>query len=328
MSKTKAETLFANMRIPVIAAPMFLVSTPQMVIEACKSGIVGTIPLLNARTEAILEQWLDQINHELKQAKQQHPQRKIAPWGVNLIVHKSNRRFDIDLEMIREFKPPVVITALGNPHRVADIVHEYGGLVFSDVATLSQAKKAAQTGVDGLILVCGGAGGHGGTLNPIAFIGAVKKFWNGITILAGSISNGQDVLGAKALGADFAYMGTRFITSKEANADEEYQNMIMEGTIEDILYTDAFNGIPANYLIPSIKKAGIDSNHLPARGKGKVDVLHLTDANAKPWKNIRSAGQGITVIDQVLPVSKIVDDLEKEYQDALSNLFSNTHVNN
>jgi nitronate monooxygenase len=220
MSKAKAETLLSSMRIPVIAAPMFLVSTPKLVIEACKSGIAGTIPLLNARSEDILEKWMDQINHELTLAKRQQPERKIAPWGVNLIVHKSNRRMKSDLEMIRKFKPPIVITALGNPENVTDIIHEYGGLVFSDVATLSQAKKAAQTGVDGLILVCGGAGGHGGTLNPIAFLGAVKKFWSGITILAGGISNGDEILAARAMGADFAYMGTRFIASKEANADE------------------------------------------------------------------------------------------------------------
>src|SRR5690606_27763000 len=191
-----------------------------------------------------------------------HPDQRIAPWAVNLIVHRTNQRYDADVELIKKYRPPIVITSLGKPNRVVEIVHQYGGLVFSDVSNLSHAKKAAATGVDGLILVCNGAGGHAGTLNPFAFMGAVKEFWNGITILAGCISDGEDILAARAMGADLAYMGTRFIATSESMASEDYQDMLTTSSMDDLIYTDAFSGVHANYLLPSIQRAGLDPDQL------------------------------------------------------------------
>lgn len=321
MTNAKLDLLLDNTRLPVICAPMFLVSGTELVIEACKSGIIGSFPLLNARTGEVLEGWMKQIKRDLEEAQTLNPDKKIAPWAVNLNVHKSNKRYEADLELIKQYKPPIVITALGKPETIVSIVHEYGGLVFADVATLTHAKKAAETGVDGLVLVCNGAGGHGGTINPIAFIGAVKKFWNGITLLSGCITNGQDILAAKALGADFAYMGTRFIATKESNAKEEYQKMVTDSTVEDIIYTDAFSGVNANYLVPSIKKAGLDPKRL--KSKETVDVSH---SDAKAWKDIWSAGQGVGMIEEILPIAQIVNELEEEYEKALSTLISTKKI--
>lgn len=320
MTNSKLDVLLAQTRLPVISAPMFLVSGTELVIEACKSGIIGSFPLLNARTSEILEEWMQQIKDELAEAQALNPDAKIAPWAVNLIVHKTNKRYETDLELIKKYQPPIVITSLGKPQSVVEIVHEYGGLVFSDVVTLTHAKKAAETGVDGLVLVCNGAGGHGGTLNPFAFIGAVKKFWNGITLLSGCISNGQDILAVKSLGADFAYMGTRFIATNESNASKEYQQMILDTSLEEIIYTDAFSGVKANYLVPSIIKAGLDPANLKKRET--VDVSHLEHSNAKAWKDIWSAGQGVSSIDRILPISQVVDELEEEYEQALAGLIT------
>lgn len=324
MTNTAVQDILSKMKLPVISAPMFIVSGPKLVIEACKNGIIGSFPLLNARTEIILEEWMQEITTELAEAERLNPEQKIAPWAVNLIVHRSNTRYETDLEIIKKYKPPIVITSLGKPESVAQIVHEYGGVVFSDVATVTHAKKAAETGVDGLILVSNGAGGHAGTINPFAFIGAVKKFWSGAIILAGCISKGEDILAAQALGADFAYMGTRFIPTTESNASEGYQQMITETTLDDLMYTDAFSGIKANYLVPSIKKAGIDP--LELTGKGKVDLSALTDSGAKAWKDIWSAGQGISVIDEVMPIADVVNILCTEYEAALAKLFQGEQV--
>ncbi|MEW8987236.1 MAG: nitronate monooxygenase, partial [Bacillus sp. (in: firmicutes)] len=221
--------MLKNLKIPVIVAPMFLVSSPKLVIEASQGGVVGSIPLLNARSSEILEEWLTEIKEALPD----------KPWAVNFISHQTNKRFEGDLELIRKYEPSIVITSLGHPGKVIEVVRGYGGLVFSDVTTIKHAKKAAEAGVDGLILVCSGAGGHGGILNPFAFLAAVKEFWNGMIILAGSISNGKDVLAARVLGADFVYMGTRFIATKESVASEAYKEMVVNSTVEDILYTDA-----------------------------------------------------------------------------------------
>jgi nitronate monooxygenase len=321
MTNPKLDLLLDKTRLPVICAPMFLVSGTELVIEACKSGIIGSFPTLNARTGEILEDWMKQIKSELEEAKTLNPDKKIAPWAVNLIVHKSNKRYESDLELIKQYQPPIVITSLGKPQSVVEIVHSYGGLVFSDVATLTHAKKAAETGVDGLVLVCSGAGGHGGTINPFAFIGAVKKFWSGITLLSGCITSGKDILAAQALGADFAYMGTRFIAANESNAKEEYQRMITDSTVEDIIYTDAFSGVNANYLIPSIEKAGLDPKQL--KSKETVDVAH---SDKKAWKDIWSAGHGVSMIDEVLPIAQIVNELEEEYQKGLTSLISTNKI--
>ncbi|SHT29755.1 2-nitropropane dioxygenase [Mycobacteroides abscessus subsp. abscessus] len=292
--------MLKNLKIPVIVAPMFLVSSPTLVIQASQGGVVGSIPLLNARSSEILEEWLKEIKEALPD----------KPWAVNFISHQTNKRFEGDLELIRKYEPPIVITSLGHPGKVIEVVRGYGGLVFSDVATIKHAKKAAESGVDGLILVCSGAGGHGGTLNPFAFLAAVKEFWNGTTILAGSISDGKDVLAARVLGADFVYMGTRFIATKESVASEAYKEMVVNSTVEDILYTDAFSGIHANYLIPSLKNEGIDMTSLKRRES--VDLSHMVDVKA--WRDIWSAGQGVTTVRSVQSVVEIIDQLVLEYE--------------
>jgi nitronate monooxygenase len=306
-------SLSNQLTLPIINAPMFLVSSPDMVIESCRNGIIGTFPLLNARTSEILENWMIRISEELKEDQQADPTVKIAPWGVNLIVHRTNKRFVEDLELIKKYEPPVVITSLGNPSDVAKIVHSYGGLVFSDVISLDHARKAAKTGIDGLILVCSGAGGHGGTLNPFAFLKAVKEFWDGITILAGAISTGEEILAAKILGADLVYMGTRFIATEESSASEEYRKMLIESTLEDLIYTDAISGIKGNYLLPSLKRAGYDVENMLK--KDTVD-LSFSESKAKAWKDIWSAGQGVGNIKRVSTVKEVVDELKTEYKNA------------
>ncbi|MBN6189120.1 nitronate monooxygenase [Aneurinibacillus sp. BA2021] len=307
-----------QLSLPVIAAPMFLVSGPELVIEACRSGIIGSFPLLNARTSEILDEWMKRISDELEQARFAHPEQRIAPWAVNLIVHRTNTRYDADVELIKKHQPPIVITSLGAPGSIVEMVHAYGGLVFSDVSKLAHARKAAQTGVDGLILVCGGAGGHAGVLNPFAFVRAVKEFWNGLTILAGSISSGQDIAAAQMMGADLSYMGTRFIATTESTASEEYKEMLVASNAEDLLYTDAFSGVPANYLVPSIKKAGIDPQQLTK--KETIDFSTLNASEAKAWKDIWSAGQGVGTIKDIVPIADVVAALREEYEQALASL--------
>lgn len=304
------EWLSSSLELPVIQSPMFLVSSPEMVIAACKSGIVGSFPLANARTKEDLEEWMKKITDELSRLKSTKENLKIAPWAVNIVVHRSNKRYPDDLQLINQYKPPIVITSLGDPSEVIDIVHQYGGLVFSDVISLKHAKKAAEKGADGLILVCNGAGGHGGTYNPFAFIYAVKEFWDGITVLAGGISSGQDILAAQILGADFVYMGTRFIATKESLANSEYQKILIESTIEDIVYTDVFSGIHANYLLPSIKRLGINLEEVQ---KKEFNWSKEANEGAKAWKDIWSAGHGVGTIKKVQTVEEVVDELKAEY---------------
>ena len=265
MSNELRFTNISQIELPVMISPMFLVSSVEMVVEGCKAGVIGSFPLANARTLEDLEDWMIRIKEGLSVARNHEPTIKIAPWAVNLVVHRTNTRYEIELESIKRYQPPIVITSLGDPGQVADIVHEYGGLVFSDVVNLVHAKKAVERGTDGLILVCNGAGGHAGTYNPFAFIHAVKEFWDGITILAGGISTGRDILAARILGADLVYMGTRFLASKESLASSEYRKILFESTTEDIIYTDVFSGVNANYLIPSLQRVGIDPKQLPTK---------------------------------------------------------------
>ncbi|MBB6450447.1 nitronate monooxygenase [Geomicrobium halophilum] len=311
MQNMNDHSLSHQVELPAIAAPMFLVSSPQMVIESCKNGVIGTFPLLNARTGEILEEWMRKIKNEVESDSVT----KMAPWGVNLIVHRTNNRYESDLELVKKYQPPIVITSLGNPTAVVDIVHEYGGHVFSDVITIKHAKKAAQAGVDGLILVCNGAGGHGGKINPLAFLAEVKEFWDGFTVLAGAISNGRDILAAKVLGADFSYIGTRFIATNEAIAQDEYKEMLVESKSDDIIYTDAISGVNANFLRPSIEKAGLDADNL--QKKETVDVVHNQD-DAKSWKDIWSAGQGVGAIKDVQPIAEVINELKAEYKEAVT----------
>ncbi len=293
-----------------------------MVLACCKAGVVGSFPLLNARTDVVLESWMKEITEELAAARRAEPERKIAPWAVNLIVHRTNTRYDADVKLIQKYQPPIVITSLGAPGPVVDIVHAYGGLVFSDVATLTHAKKAAQTGVDGLILVCQGAGGHAGTINPFAFMGAVRHYWQGGIILAGCLTTGQDVFAAAALGADFAYMGTRFIACAEGMASEAYQQMLIQATSDDILYTNAVSGVHANFLMQSLLNAGYDPEQLAA--KHEVNFSHLNNQEAKAWKDIWSAGQGVNAIQSVLPAADMIAELCQEYKQAEALLAART----
>lgn len=294
--------MFSRLELPVIVAPMFLVSSPELVIASSRNGLVGSIPLLNARTKEQCEEWLQQLSDELAD----------VPWAVNYICHRTNKRLEEDLELIQKYKPPVVIASLGHPGKVVEAVKSYGGQVYADVANLRHAQKAADSGVDGLILVSAGAGGHAGLLNPFAFVSAVKEFWNGTVILAGGISTGQDILAAQVLGADYVYMGTRFIATKESVAFPEYKEMLTHSTAEDILYTDAFSGVHANYLIPSLKKNHIDPSTL--KKKETVDLAHMVDPKA--WKDIWSAGHGVTVIKETQPVEQLVHTLKREYVEA------------
>lgn len=295
------------LKLPVIISPMFLVSTPKMVIEAGNAGVIGSFPLLNARPVEACAAWLQEVKTALGD----------KPWAVNFICHMgSNSRYAEDLELIRQYEPPIVITSLGSPGEVIEIVHAYGGLVYSDVANVRHAKKAAASGVDGLVLVCAGAGGHGGTLNPFAFIAAVKKFYSGTIILSGGLSTGADVAAVKLMGADYAYMGTRFLAAEESSAPEDYKQMVIDSTIEDVLYTDSFSGVPVNVLVPSLVKQGIDPKTL--KPKDEVDLSHLV--NAKAWRDIWSAGHGVTAITKRETTKEIVDTLISEYKEGVESL--------
>lgn len=318
MTQEIIQKMKESMKLPVIMAPMFLVSNPKMIIEACKEGIVGTFPALNARTGEDLENWMQQINTELAQEKKDNPDQKIAPWGINIITHRSNKRYHKDLKLMEKYKPPLVITSLGDPSPVVEIAHQYGGVVFSDVINTRFAKKAIEKGTDGLVLVASGAGGHGGTTNPIAFVHEIREFFDGPIVLAGSLSKGEDILATEVIGADFAYMGTRFIPTHESSAVDEYKNMIIDSGLDDIIYTDAFSGINANYLIPSIIKAGLD----PANLKNKDEINHYKAGNrdTKAWKDIWGAGQGIGSISKVQSVAEVVKELNVSYEEAIKRI--------
>ncbi|OEH55019.1 2-nitropropane dioxygenase [Oceanobacillus sp. E9] len=303
-----------QMTLPIMMAPMFLISNPNMVIRGCESGIIGTFPALNARTTDILDEWMTEINTKLDEKRAVNPNKKIAPWGINFISHSSNKRFYEDLKLIEKHQPPIVITSLGDPSPVVSIVHSYGGMVLSDVINLKFAKKALEKGSDGLILVANGAGGHGGTLNPFAFIQEVRTFFNGPIALAGAISQGEQVLASQILGADFAYIGTHFIATEESGANEEYRQSTIEATSKDILYTPAFSGIPANYLIPSIVKSGLDPKKLPK--KEKIDFSELGDPSIRAWKDIWGAGQGVAGTTKVQSIQQVVDELQQQYEQA------------
>lgn len=314
MTKTSIEKFKESTTIPVIMAPMFLINDPNMVLRACEAGIIGTFPALNARTNEILEGWFEQITTEWDRIKTANPDKKIAHWGINFISHRSNKRFTEDLQLIKKYQPPLIITSLGDPSPVVEIAHQYGGVVFSDVINVKFAKKAIEKGVDGLVLVCSGAGGHGGTYSPFAFIHEVKTFWDGPVVLAGAMSKGEDILAAEILGADFAYLGSRFIPAKESLASEAYKKMVIESRVEDIIYTDAFSGVNANYLIPSIKQVGLDPEKL--QRKEKIDFSELGNPNIRAWKDVWSAGQGVGAITQVQSLAEIVAELKQQYEAA------------
>ena len=260
-TNAKVAAIKKRLSVPAFAAPMFLISGPDLVIEACKAGVIGAFPTLNARPVEVLEQWFQRITRELAEAEAANPGH-VAPWAANLIVHRSNKRFGPDFELIMRYRPEIVITSLGSPEKVAKAVHEYGGLVFSDVNSIEFAHKAAERGADGLILICEGAGGHTGFMPPEEFIPAVKEFFAGPIIVGGQISTGADIRRVIDAGADFAYMGTRFIATDECQASPEYKQMVVDATADDIVLTPFFTGVPAHFLLPSIRDAGIDPAEL------------------------------------------------------------------
>ncbi|MGB5237247.1 MAG: nitronate monooxygenase [Flavobacteriaceae bacterium] len=303
-----------ELSLPVVAAPMFLISGPELVIEACKSGIVGTFPALNQRTSDGFEEWLIRIKSELDEFEKSTG-KKPAPYGVNLIVHPTNPRLEADLKLCIKHQVPIIITSLGAVAQVVDAVHGYNGLVFHDVIKKRHAEKAAAAGVDGLILVSAGAGGHAGTINPMTLVAEIKKFFTKTIILSGCISTGRDVASAMQMGADLAYMGTRFINTSESNAPEAYRQMIMDAGASDVTYTAAISGVHANFLSQSLKNAGITEEDL--KKQHKVDFGSELDTEAKAWKTIWSAGQGVATIEDVLSVGDLVFELSKEFKTAI-----------
>lgn len=301
------QSLRPGLSFPAIAAPMFLVSGPELVIAACKAGMIGTFPALNQRTTEGYAAWLDTIQGALGPDD--------ARFGVNMIVHPTNSRLMADMQVTVEKKVPLVITSLGAVRDVVDAVHSYGGVVFHDITTVRHAQKAIEAGVDGLILVCNGAGGHAGTLNPFALLGEVRRFFSGTIILSGAISTGGDVASAIMMGADLAYMGTRFIATTESMADADYKAMVAGSAAKDIVYTPAISGVPASFLLPSLEAHGITQEALKTMTT-KMDLEHEMGDDAKAWKTLWSAGQGVGNIDDVLPVRDLVARLRAEFAEA------------
>lgn len=299
--------------LPVIGSPMFIVSGPELVIAQCLNGVVGSFPALNARPADQLDVWLTRIKAELAAAKAADPTRKIAPFAVNQIVHASNDRLRHDMEVCVRHQVPIIITSLRAPGEVVTAAHSYGGLVFHDVTTIRHAQKALEAGVDGLILVCAGAGGHAGTLSPFALVGEVRRFFDGPIILSGSIATGQAILATQAMGADLAYIGTRFIATQEANAAQGYKDMIIGTSAADIVYTPYFTGVPGNYLKPSIAAQGLDPDALPDADKTKMS---FGSGTAKAWRDIWGSGQGVGLIDDAPPVAQVIARLKAEYLQA------------
>ena len=301
-----------NISMPVIGAPLFLVSGPDLVIAQCKAGIIGSFPALNARPQHVLDEWLTRIKTELAEYKKLNPEAKVAPFAVNQICHGSNDRLMQDMETCVKHEVPIIITSLRPPSEVVEAAHSYGGLVYHDVISVRHAQKAAEQGVDGLILVCAGAGGHAGTLSPFALLREVKEWFDGTVILSGSIGDGHAVASAIALGADFAYMGTRFIATKEANAEPEYKKMLEESAASDIVYSSLFTGVMGNYLKPSISNAGLDPDNLPDADKSSMNFGSGGNTDSKAWKDIWGSGQGIGLIEDSPPVEELAGRLKSE----------------
>ena len=304
------DQLRGRLKIPAIAAPMFLVSGPDLVVASCQAGIVGSFPALNQRTTEGFDEWLTQIENRLKPED--------PPYGVNLIVHHTNPRLEADLKICEAHKVPLIITSLGAVADLVTRVHAYGGLVFHDVTTLRHARKAAEAGVDGLILVCAGAGGHAGVINPFALVPEVRAFFDGTIILAGCIFNGRGIAAAQTMGADLAYLGTRFIATSESMAPAEFKSMLCESVAADIVYTASISGVPANFLRQSLISAGLDPDNLP--DKKDINMGKELDTEAKAWKNIWSAGQGVGGINDLPGTAELVERLASEYNTAIEQM--------
>ena len=314
------EFLQNNLRVPVVGSPLFLVSGPELVIAQCKAGIIGSFPALNARPAEVLNEWLTRINTELEEYKAANPDAVVAPYAVNQICHASNDRLMEDMETCVKHKVPIIITSLRPPAEIVEAAHSYGGVVYHDVINVKHARKAAEEGVDGLILVCAGAGGHAGALSPFALLREVKEWFDGTILLSGAIGDGFCVASALAMGADLAYMGTRFIATEEANADQNYKDMLIQSAADDIVYSSLFTGVMGNYLKPSIAAAGLDPNNLPEADKSKMNFGSGGNMKTKAWKDIWGSGQGIGGIQDVEPVEAVVSRLETEYRTAIDSL--------
>lgn len=310
-----------NLSLPLIGSPLFIISGPELVIAQCKAGITGSFPSLNARPIEQLDQWLTQISSELAAYKAENPNKKVAPFAVNLIVHHSNPRLEEDIELCVKHKVPVIITSLNAPTAAIERIHSYGGVILHDVTNIKHAKKAADEGVDGLILVCTGAGGHAGTLSPFALVPEVRAWFDGTIILSGAMGNGDAILSAQAIGADLAYMGTRFIATQEARAQQEYKEMLVASSASDIIYTNLFTGVHGNYLAPSVVAAGLDPNNLPTADKSKMNFGSGGNTGAKAWKDIWGSGQGIGGIQKIQSVGEVVEELKLQYQAARERVF-------
>lgn len=307
--------LKSQMRLPVIGAPMFILSNPALVTAQCRAGIVGSFPALNARPAEMLGDWLAEITETLAAARAADPTAPIAPFAVNQIVHQSNDRLEHDLAACVDHRVPLMITSLRPPNDAVAAAHQYGGRVFHDVISVRHAEKAVEAGVDGLIVVCAGAGagGHAGTLSPFALVSEIRRFWDGPLILSGAITRGEHILATQAMGADFAYMGTRFIASDEAAADPAYKQMVADSSAAGIVYSNLFTGVHGNYLRGSIENAGLDPDDLPAADKSAMSFGSASPNKSRAWKDIWGAGQGVGNIDDIMPVAAIVDRLADEY---------------
>ena len=309
-----------RLSLPVIGAPLFIISVPDLVIAQCKAGIVGAFPALNARPPELLDAWLTRIRQELAEYDAAHPERPSAPFAVNQIVHRSNNRLEHDLALCEKHKVPIIITSLGAREEVNEAAHRWGGIVFHDVINQKFAHKAVEKGADGLILVAAGAGGHAGVISPFAFVAETRQWFDGPIALSGAIANGRAIRAARLLGADFAYIGSAFIATKEANAVDRYKEMITSSSAEDIVYSNLFTGVHGNYLRPSIVAAGMDPDHLPTSDASKMSFG--TDASgerakAKAWKDIWGSGQGVGSVSQVVPAAELIARFKREYDAAV-----------
>ena len=313
-----------NFSLPVIAAPLFIISNPKLVIAQCKAGVLGSFPALNARPQEVLDDWLAEITEELESFKSQNPNIPVAPFAVNQIVHKSNDvRLDKDMEMCIKYKVPVVITSLGARPEVNEAIHSYGGIVLHDVINNRFAHKAIEKGADGLIAVAAGAGGHAGVTSPFALIQEIREWYDGPLALSGSIATGSAVLASQAAGADFGYIGSAFIATKEANANEGYKEAITKYAADDIVYTNLVTGVHGNYLKPSLANAGFDPDNLPTSDPSKMDFGPEGMEKKKAWKDIWGCGQGISAVKDVLSTYDLVNRLKNEYDNARNKILNN-----
>jgi len=318
---SKLPPVLAKLPLPIIGSPLFIISNPKLVIEQCKAGVVGSMPSLNARPAAQLDEWLAEITETLAAYNQANPDKPAAPFAINQIVHKSNDRLEHDMHMCAKYKVPIIITSLGARTDVNEAVHAWGGVVLHDIINNFFAKKAIEKGADGLIAVAAGAGGHAGTKSPFALIQEIRQWFDGPLALSGSIATGDAVLAAQAMGADFGYIGSAFIATEEARAVEGYKQMIVDSNSDDIVYSNLFTGVHGNYLAPSIRNAGLDPENLPESDPSKMNFGNVDGGGVKKaWKDIWGCGQGIGAVDKVVPVAEMVDRLKREYAAARARL--------